>query len=81
MDRGRQTIIIVGGGGGGVGVERLSDFSGLGKEDYYYYTQRISHKVVFAKCVTHSFMSFESFREKMDSSSSAILLLYAPQRL
>jgi hypothetical protein len=26
-------------------------------------------------------MSFESFRQQMDSSSSAVLLLYSPQRL
>jgi hypothetical protein len=44
------------------------------------YTQRISHSVVFARCGSHSFMSSESFRHQMDSSSSAILLLYAPQR-
>jgi hypothetical protein len=44
------------------------------------YTQRISHSVVFARFGTHSFMSSESFRHQMDSSSSAILLLYAPQR-
>ncbi len=49
-----------------------------GKEDLN--TQSIIQYVVFARCVTYSFMSSESFRQQMCSSLSAILLLYALQR-
>jgi hypothetical protein len=33
------------------------------------YIQSISHKVVFTRCATRSFMSSESFRQQMDSSA------------
>ncbi len=39
------------------------------------------YQVVFARYVTHSFMSSESFRQQMGSSSSALLLVNSPQRL
>jgi hypothetical protein len=52
---------------------------GGGKENYL--TQSICRYVVFASCVTHSLMSSESFHQQICSSSSAILLLYTPQRV
>ncbi len=66
-----------------VGLEEVEVFLPLARLPISEYTEYkpLGHLGHLTRCVTHSFMSSESFRQQMDSSLSAILLLYSPQRM